>query len=332
VNASTDISLVPLGGLEVEAGPDAGLVVGVGERPVTVGRETGCEIRLTDTSASRRHFRVGPDAAGRLCLEDLGSANGTFVDGQRLQLRILQPGDRIVAGETTLRFLSEAELLDALRRRAMSVNERDPVTGTCSRRLFDMRLRTEVTLSARAGSTLSLMIVQIDGLVALRAAHGGGVADRVLAAVGLVLGGYLRRNDLLARLDEDAFVVLIVDPSPNGAYLAGERMCAGIEGLAVDAGIGALHVTASIGVASEKGRRDLTAESFLDRARNEVVRARSAGGNCVSRWVHPSVREPIPSVSGDLRGTVLDLARETPLTSRKTPPPNRPPSEPPPKR
>jgi PleD family two-component response regulator len=87
-------------------------------------------------------------------------------------------------------------------------------------------------------------------------------------------------------------------------------MCAGIESLASDIGGRSIAVTASIGLASEKGRRDLSTEGLIDRSQGELERAREAGGNCVSRWVHPAAREPIPSVSGDLRGTMVGSQRK----------------------
>jgi len=310
VDATEDRSLMPLGGLAVEEGPDTGLVVAVGDRPVTIGRETSCEVRLTDTASSRRHVRIVPAADGSVVLEDLGSANGTLVNDAKVERAVLKSGDRIRLGETTIRFLSESELMDALKARAGRVLELDPLTQASSRRMFDMRLRTELTLAARGGGVVSLIVIDIDNLGTVNVKLGERAGDRVLQAVALGLGGYLHENDMLARLDEDAFAVLVVHPSPNLAYLMAERMCAGIEGLRIEAEGQTLSVTASIGVASEKGRRDLTPESIIERAWGEVRRAKEAGGRCVSRWVHPLAREPIPSRSGDLRGTVLDLTRK----------------------
>jgi diguanylate cyclase (GGDEF)-like protein len=310
VAGADDISLVPLGGLSVEAGPDTGLVVAVGERPLTVGRETGCEVRLTDTSCSRRHIRVLPGPAGGVVLEDLGSANGTFVNGLRASNVELRPGDLIGIGETAIRFLSEAELVGALRQRTMRVTERDPLTQACTRRLFDMRLRTEITLAARSGGVISLALVAFDGMEEIVKRHGAAAGERVLQAAGLALGGYLGENGLLGRFDEASFAALVIDPSPNTAYLAAERMCAGIEGMSVEIGGQAVTVTASIGLASEKGRRDLTPDGVINRAKAQLESAREAGGNCVARWVHPSAREPVPAVSGDLRGTVVGSQRK----------------------
>jgi pSer/pThr/pTyr-binding forkhead associated (FHA) protein len=62
---------------------------------VVVGRVPDCNLRLDDPSASRRHARL-EIVAGRVWLEDLGSANGTFVNGVRIAERVkLASGDRI---------------------------------------------------------------------------------------------------------------------------------------------------------------------------------------------------------------------------------------------
>jgi signal transduction histidine kinase/pSer/pThr/pTyr-binding forkhead associated (FHA) protein len=68
----------------------------------SVGRDSSSSIRLHDTEVSRRHaeFRL---VNGAFCLVDVGSANGTFVNGQRIQdARFLEPGDRIQIGQTIL--------------------------------------------------------------------------------------------------------------------------------------------------------------------------------------------------------------------------------------
>ncbi|MDI7266370.1 MAG: diguanylate cyclase [Myxococcota bacterium] len=300
-------ALTPLGGLAIEEGADAGIVVAVGDRPVTVGRETSCDVRLTDTASSRRHFRVVPDVSGAMVLEDLESANGTFVNDARVARAELKPGDAIRVGETVIRFLSEAELIDALRRRTGRVVERDPVSGASTRRMFEMRLRTEAALGARGGAVLSVIAIEIDKLASIDARLGENARDRVLQAVALGLGGYLRENDMLARLGECSFATLVVDPSPNTAYLMAERMCAGIEGLRIDVDGNTVSITASIGVASDKARRELSPDAVIERACAEARTAAEAGGACVSRWVHSLAREPVPSVSGDLRGTVVGL-------------------------
>jgi pSer/pThr/pTyr-binding forkhead associated (FHA) protein len=65
----------------------------------TIGRE-GCDITVSDPDASRRHAKVAIDD-GQLSIEDLGSTNGTFVNGERIdQPRRLGDGDEVRIGAT----------------------------------------------------------------------------------------------------------------------------------------------------------------------------------------------------------------------------------------
>ena len=77
----------------------------VGERFV-VGRDEGCDLVLEDERVSRRHayLRAHPD--GRAELHDLGSANGTFVNGRRVRELRLRDGDEIALGNSRLIFHS----------------------------------------------------------------------------------------------------------------------------------------------------------------------------------------------------------------------------------
>lgn len=68
----------------------------------TVGRAGGCQVRVDDTFASQLHARVYA-AQGGYVVEDLGSTNGTFVNGERITApRVLQRGDRLQVGNTVL--------------------------------------------------------------------------------------------------------------------------------------------------------------------------------------------------------------------------------------
>ena len=69
-----------------------------------LGRAVSGDGRLTDDNElSRRHARISRGDTGVLAIEDLGSANGTFVNGQRITSRVvLTPGDSVRVGSTTI--------------------------------------------------------------------------------------------------------------------------------------------------------------------------------------------------------------------------------------
>jgi pSer/pThr/pTyr-binding forkhead associated (FHA) protein/ketosteroid isomerase-like protein len=83
----------------VQRGPNPGQVFDLTQSEITIGRETNNDIAIDDRALSRRHARLRLEA-DLYVLKDLGSTNGTFVNGDRLEdERTIQPGDRINLGE-----------------------------------------------------------------------------------------------------------------------------------------------------------------------------------------------------------------------------------------
>ena len=78
-----------------------GLFEGVGEA-ITIGRQQGNTIQLTEKNVSRRHARLFPDGDDRWVVEDLESTNGTFVNGARIQEARLRSGDTLTVGRIDL--------------------------------------------------------------------------------------------------------------------------------------------------------------------------------------------------------------------------------------
>jgi pSer/pThr/pTyr-binding forkhead associated (FHA) protein len=70
---------------------------------IVLGRMEGCDVILPDSGVSRRHAEVRREGDEWVVI-DLGSTNGTEVNGQRVNRHRLTPGDRLVLGETTLEF------------------------------------------------------------------------------------------------------------------------------------------------------------------------------------------------------------------------------------
>ncbi len=77
--------------------------VPLGKEVVTIGRLAECDVVLKDKGASRRHAQIRTKD-GVATLTDLGSTNGTRLNGQIVQTRALEDGDRITIGTTTLEF------------------------------------------------------------------------------------------------------------------------------------------------------------------------------------------------------------------------------------
>jgi len=79
---------------------------------VTIGRQESNQLCVGDPSVSRQHCVIQPQEDG-FQIRDLGSINGTFVNGKRVDERILEDGDKIRIGDTVFHFaVKEDELAD----------------------------------------------------------------------------------------------------------------------------------------------------------------------------------------------------------------------------
>lgn len=75
----------------------------------SIGRHDDCLIRIRSSQVSRRHCELF-ESDGRLIIRDLGSSNGTFVNGKRIgSQQVLNPGDVITVGGVTLRIDADTE-------------------------------------------------------------------------------------------------------------------------------------------------------------------------------------------------------------------------------
>lgn len=113
--------------LRVLDGADRGRVFQNMAPPITIGREEGNTIQLNDERVSRYHVKIQEDHS-RLVITDLESTNGTKVNGEDLQLRILRYGDIISIGKSVLLFGSREQIAERLAR--LRGDDSDPGAGT----------------------------------------------------------------------------------------------------------------------------------------------------------------------------------------------------------
>ena len=109
VSAAT-ASAIDTYAVRVIRGHDEALEARVGAEPVAIGTSPTNRMVLCDPVVSRFHCEVNATANG-LHVRDLGSTNGTFVDGVRIDAAYLRPGSRITIGATTLAVEVTAEKL-----------------------------------------------------------------------------------------------------------------------------------------------------------------------------------------------------------------------------
>jgi pSer/pThr/pTyr-binding forkhead associated (FHA) protein len=102
---------VPELSLEIVEGAGAGRMVAVAGT-VTMGRGRDADLVLADELVSRRHAQVTPDGPGAV-VEDLGSRNGTHVNGERIHGPVrLEPGDQLQLGVSLVELRSASQIAE----------------------------------------------------------------------------------------------------------------------------------------------------------------------------------------------------------------------------
>lgn len=101
--------------LRILDGADRGRIFEDLPAPVTIGREEGNTIQLNDERVSRYHVKIQEDHE-KLVLTDLESTNGTKVNGEDIQLRILRFGDMITVGRSVILYGTREQIARRLAR------------------------------------------------------------------------------------------------------------------------------------------------------------------------------------------------------------------------
>ena len=89
--------------LVVVQGRSASQTLKIGTGVMTVGRQQDCQLRIASSQVSRKHCQIF-EKKGLLLVKDLGSSNGTLVNGKRIaDQRVLEPGDELTVGSVKFR-------------------------------------------------------------------------------------------------------------------------------------------------------------------------------------------------------------------------------------
>ena len=239
------------GVLMVLGGGRAGTLIDIGPEPIVIGRDEEATIALADESLSRKHARF-VKLHGRCFIQDLGSTNGTFVDGRRItEPEPLEDGARIQLGMATLfRFVLQDEREYRASVEMYEATVRDPLTGLHNRLFFDERMASEFAFAKRHGSRLSVIFVDADHFKNINDTWGHPVGDEVLRKVAGLIGDTVRTEDIVARIGGEEFVVVVRDIPQAGLAALAERIRAGVERLVVEHEEKRVPITVSIGVAT----------------------------------------------------------------------------------
>jgi diguanylate cyclase (GGDEF)-like protein len=272
---------VTLPALRVVAGEDMLRFVtfNPADHRVIIGREPTCELPLTDASVSRNHAVVEVDADGELWVEDLGSTNGTAVDGDPVTSRRPLPiGSTLMVGGVVLKLdrLSLKELCHLKRvAERLSVADKDPLTGLATRRYIDEELEGMLSRHETSGVPISVLFLDIDHFKRVNDNWGHAVGDDVLRAVSRLMVIHLRDSDTCVRYGGEELVAVLPNCDLESAVRTADRLRREIRDHAWDSYGEELAVTASMGVAT--ARPGESCADWLKRADTALYAAKNGG-------------------------------------------------------
>ncbi len=141
------------------------------------------------------------------------------------------------------------------------------------RKAFEGRLSQEAARSRRAGTPLTMLLVDVDRMTDINAARGRDAGDEILSEVARILIETLRTSDIVFRYGGDEFAALLPEAEAGTAFAAAERCRRAVTRLGDDDG----SISISVGVAElTQGR---TVEELVAKAEIALFRAKDSGGD-----------------------------------------------------
>jgi diguanylate cyclase (GGDEF)-like protein len=248
-----------------------------------IGRGRDADIRIQGDGISRQHARmkVGPDGVE---IEDLGSTNGSFVNGERIERAKLEDGDKIQLGTATiLKFTYQDEIEEDFQRQMFESASRDALTQAYNKRFFLERLGVEFAYAIRHKALLSLVLFDIDHFKRINDTYGHLAGDYVLATLAKTVSPMIRTEDTFARYGGEEFVILSRSTDPPSAAMVSERVRQHVEHHPFEFEGKRLHVTVSVGLAGMPHPDIKVAEDLVARADKALYEAKNGGRNRVVR-------------------------------------------------
>lgn len=257
--------------------------LGLGQT-LEVGRDPEVSISFPEIlSISRRHAALR--YAGRVVtLEDLGSTNGTYINGELIRgKKVLHSGDRFQVAAVHFKFLHEQDVEHAYYEAISDLVTRDGLTDVFNKRKYDDEAEREWARAVRYQRHLSIIAVDLDEFKQINDNYGHLCGDFVLKQVTNIIRGLLRPEQMLARVGGDEFIILCPETDIEGAISLARRLREQVAGLDYSYCEIQIGVTCSFGVAG-RDRKMSTHQDLHHAADQALYVSKREGRNRVSAF------------------------------------------------
>ncbi len=260
-------------------GSDVGQVTTLTGTDLQIGRLARNYLHLPFEGVSRQHGRlVWQD--GAYWVEDLASANGTFVQGTRVTRHRLSDGDVVQFGpRVVFRYSVTDTGEEKILRQLYESSVKDALTTCFNRDYFNERLKAEVAYAKRHETELSLVLFDLDHFKNVNDTYGHPAGDAVLISTVNALSKTLRTEDVLARYGGEEFAVILRGIELSLAAGVADRLRALVEGAIVKHDEHVIRITLSAGCSSLASAPEPTIERLIEQADRRLYAAKHAGRN-----------------------------------------------------
>ncbi len=270
--------------LVVLVGSSMGEMFKITKERTVIGRGQRADVRMVDDGVSREHCEILVQG-DKFVLHDLGSTNGSYCRGLRVDHHELSDGDKILVGTgTVLKFTFHDKLDEVFQRQMYESALRDDLTKAFNKKYFMDRVESEFAYAVRHNVPLTLVSFDIDHFKAINDTYGHPAGDHVLAALSSAVLAQVRVEDVFARVGGEEFAAICRGADMGQGKVVAERLRVAVESRKFAFDGNTLTVTISVGVASVPNASIRDSTEFISAADQMLYEAKRTGRNRVCIW------------------------------------------------
>lgn len=226
-----------------------------------IGREASADISIPDQSISRKHAKIiqepSPDGnpeTSVVKIEDLGSSNGTVINGKKLspgQVVVLAKEDMIKLGNSIVKYLPAGQLETIFYGNLNQAANSDPMLKIFNKGYFLEAIEAEFKRAQALSTSLSLLFFDLDHFKKINDTHGHEGGDFVLKEFTQLVksSGAIKPKDIFARYGGEEFCILMLGAHKEEAAQIAETLRGKIQLHVFNYEGKVIPVTSSLGVA-----------------------------------------------------------------------------------
>jgi len=270
--------------LQVIRGAEIGLEYDVKPGNNIIGRQKDAQIRIVNKSISRRHAQIickpedPPDK--RYIIYDLQSTNGTKINNQPVECTAIHDGDRVQFGSVVCKFMEIDSLERSYLKELKKLIEYDKQTELLQLKPFYQKLEPALADAESSGRSLSLLMMDLDGLKKINDLHGHLIGTHVIIEIAHIIHEELSPFGVAALYGGDEFVGYLPNTDKSAAMEKAERLRQRVDTFHFSEKELQQRVTISVGV-SEYPSDALEMMHLVASADKALYAAKATGKNCV---------------------------------------------------